>query len=168
MSGEMTGRRGVRKHKLDGLITLLLFGVFAACILSVLLTGADVYRRLTARDQAAYARRTCVQYVATKVRQAPSGAALSVEDFGGTDALVMGEDIDGEAYLTRIYCYDGWLRELFTYAGGEFYPEDGEKIIEARQMDLSLEDGLLTVSITDETGAETELVLALRGEGAAP
>ena len=29
------------KHHIDGLVALLLFGVFAACVLVVLLTGAD-------------------------------------------------------------------------------------------------------------------------------
>ena len=39
------------KHHMDGLLALLLFGVFAVSILSVLLTGAQVYGRLTQRDQ---------------------------------------------------------------------------------------------------------------------
>lgn len=156
-----------QKHQIDGLIALVLFGVFAACVLSVLLTGADVYHKLTVRDQEAYARRTCAQYVATKVRQASSGYAVEVTNFDGVDALALSENIDGEIYVTQVYCYDGWLRELFTAEGGEFLPEDGEQIIEAQAMDLALEDGLLTVDLTDGAGAETQLVLFLRGEGAA-
>ena len=156
-----------QKHQIDGLIALVLFGVFAACILSVLLTGADVYRRLTARDQAAYDRRTCAQYVATKVRQAQAGGMVRVDDFDGVDAISFAEDIEGEIYITQVYCWDGWLRESFTFEGADFFPEDGEKIIEAQAMDLELEDGLLTVDLTDGSGAETHLVLSLRGEGAA-
>ena len=41
------------QHQMDGLIALLLFGVFAVCVLAVLLTGADAYRRLTERDRRA-------------------------------------------------------------------------------------------------------------------
>ena len=51
-----------------GLAALLLFGLFAFCVLAVLLTGAGAYRRLTARDQAAYEWRSCTQYIATRVR----------------------------------------------------------------------------------------------------
>ena len=160
-------RRRKQKHEITGLIALLLFGVFAVCILSVLLTGADVYHRLTERDRDAYARRTCVQYIATKVRQAPSGDVVDVDSFDGVDALCLTEDINGTAYVTRIYCYDGWLRELFTAEDGDFLPEDGEQIIEVRDMRLALEDGLLTVALTDGAGAETALTLSLRGEGAA-
>ena len=89
------------QHHLDGLIALLLFGVFAVCVLAVLLTGANAYRRLTERDQSAYSRRTCAQYLATRVRQADSLNGISVESFGGTDALVLEET--GSEYLTRIY-----------------------------------------------------------------
>ena len=33
-------RRQASQHHMDGLLMLLLFGVFAACVLGVLLTGA--------------------------------------------------------------------------------------------------------------------------------
>ena len=56
-------RRRGNQHQLGGLLMLLLFGVFAACVLILLLTGARAYRRLTQRDQAAFDRRTCVQYL---------------------------------------------------------------------------------------------------------
>jgi hypothetical protein len=56
-------------HNLDGLAALLLFAVFAASVMAVLLTGAKAYRGVTRRDQEAYNARTAVQYVAQRVRQ---------------------------------------------------------------------------------------------------
>ena len=153
------------KHHIDGFIALLLFGVFAVCVLAVLLTGADAYRRLTRRDNAAYDRRTCVQYVATRVRQADTLDGVSVEDFGGTACLALR---DGD-YVTRVYCYDGWLMELYCAGGSELDPEDGERVMAAQALDLSLEDGLLTIAATDAQGTESTLLLSLRsGEGGAP
>ena len=61
-----------QKHHIEGLIALLLFGVFAVCLMTVLLTGANAYRSLTDRDQTAYDRRVCAQYMATRLRQADS------------------------------------------------------------------------------------------------
>lgn len=154
------------KHHIDGLIALLLFGVFAVCVLAVLLTGADAYRRLTQRDQAAYDQRTCVQYVATRVRQADAAGQIALEDFGGSDCLVLGA---GEDYVTRVYYYDGWIMELFCAADMELGPEDGERVMAAGGLDLSLEDGLLTVTAADAQGGENTLLLSLRsGEGGAP
>ena len=67
------------KHNIDGLAALLLFGIFAACVLSVLLSGAGAYRRLTQRDLTAYDRRTGLQYIAARVRQADRQGAVTVE-----------------------------------------------------------------------------------------
>ena len=155
------------QHQLNGLMALLLFGVFAACVLAVLLTGANAYRRLTQRDQEAYLRRTCVQYLATRVRQADSRDRISVESFGGADALVLTET-DG-SYTTRIYCYDGWLKELYCLAEEPMEPQDGQRIMEAEALALSLEDGLLEVTLTAAGGTEDTLRLSLRsGDGDGP
>ena len=102
-----------RSIYIDGLLALLLFGVFAVCVLAVLLTGARAYRGLTQRDQAAYSRRVCVQYIATRVRQADRAEGVSVEPFGEGDALVLSED----GYVTRVYHYDGYLMELYAKIG---------------------------------------------------
>lgn len=154
------------QHQLNGLMALLLFGVFAACVLAVLLTGANAYRRLTQRDQEAYLRRTCVQYLATRVRQADSRDRVSVESFGGADALVLTET-DG-SYTTRIYCYDGWLMELYAAADADMEPQDGEKVLELSSLHLTLEDGALTADTVDTAGASGTLRMTLRsGEGAA-
>lgn len=158
-------RHKTQKHQIDGLIALVLFGVFAACILSVLLTGANAYSRLTKRDQGTFASRTCIQYVATKVRQIKSGGDVAVEDFGGRSALCLYEKIGERRFVTRIYSYDGWLREIFTSASTESKPSDGEKILSSDDIDFKLDGGLLTVSLSDADGNVTSLSLSLRGEG---
>ena len=155
-----------RNSGLDGVFALLLFGVFASCVLLVLFMGTSVYSRLTERSQQAYDRRTSVQYVTTKVRQVPSAANVSVQDFDGVSALTITEDINGELFNTRIYCYDGWLMELFTFADNEFNPADGQRIMPAQGFTASLDGDRLTLDIVDESGYESQLTLTLRGEGA--
>lgn len=154
-------RQGTR-HQVDGLLMLLLFGVFAVCVLSVLLTGAKAYRGLTDRDQTAYDRRTCVQYIATRVRQGDVEGGVTVEPFGDTAALCMAQD----GYVTRVYWYDGYLMELYTSADAELFPEDGEKIMPLGRLSLAMEDGLITAEIESTEGAVDTLRLSLRsGEG---
>lgn len=157
-------RRRAIQHHIDGLLALLLFGVFAVCVLAVLLTGARAYRRLTQRDQAAYDRRVCVQYIATRVRQADSLDSVSVEPFGEGEALVLSE----YGYITRVYYYDGYLMELYASAEEDLRPEDGQQIIATGGVELSLEDGMLSVDVTDSLGRQDSLRLSLRsGEEAA-
>lgn len=153
------------QHHMDTLAALLLFGVFAACVLTVLLTGADAYGRITRRDSVTYDRRTCVQYVATRVRQADTAGGVSLEVFGGVKALVL-RDWQDPDYLTRVYYHDGYLMELYSEADLDLSPGDGEKIMACDWMRLSLTDGLLTIDLLDPQGEVTTLRLCLRsGEG---
>lgn len=157
-------KRQTARYQMDGLIALLLFGVFAACVLMVLLSGAGAYRRLVERDSAAYNSRTCTQYIAARVRQADHEGGVTVEEFGDASALVLTE---GDGYLTRVYWRDGYLMELYASADAELAPEDGETLLAADSLELSMRDGLLTVEIS--AGARTDrLCLCLRsGRGAA-
>lgn len=161
-----------RHAHMDGLAALLLFGVFAVCILSVLLTGADAYRRLTQRGQTSYDRRTTVQYLATRVRQMDRAGSVSVRAFEGRDALVLTEEIDGSSYETLVYYHDGYIRELFTAADSGAMPEDGETVIEAKglriYMDEPAENQLQFILQTGD-GQPEPLTLYLRSgeEGAA-
>ena len=155
-------KQGIR-HQMDGLLMLLLFGVFAVCVLAVLLTGAKAYRGLTQRDQAAYDRRTCVQYIATRVRQGDVAGGVAVEPFEDTTALAMTQD----GYTTRVYWYDGYLMELYTSEDAELSPEDGEQIMPLESLTLSMEDGLLTAEIGCEGAVDTLRVALLSGEGVA-
>ena len=157
-------KRQGTKHQVDGLLMLLLFGVFAVCVLSVLLTGAKAYRGLTDRDGAAYGRRTCVQYIATRVRQGDIEGGVTVEPFGDAASLCMTQD----GYVTRVYWFDGYLMELYTSADAELYPEDGEKIMPLESLSFTMEEGLLTAEIGSAGGVVDTLRLSLRsGEGGA-
>ena len=156
------------KRSISGLAALLLFCVFSIGILSVLLSGAGAYRRLTARDSLNYDSRTCAQYLATKVRQASGPESVELSHFGEGDALHIYQQVDGVRYLSRVYCHDGWLMELFTAADGEFDPQDGEKILQIRSLDLQRNDNLLTLTVVDGNGTRVTQYLFLRGgEGAA-
>ena len=131
------------KRSISGLAAALLLCVFALMILSVLLSGAGAYQRLTVRGEENYDSRSSAQYVATKLRQAPSAESVELRTFGGSDCLCITEEIDGAEYITRVYCHDGWIRELFTLAEGDFTPGDGEKILEAEALELNFENELV-------------------------
>ncbi len=151
------------ERKLSTVAALLLFAVFATGVFAVLLTGAKIYRNLVRVDASAYDSRTCSQYLASKIRQAPSPDAVCVEVFWGTEALVITQNIDGDAYVTRIYCHDGWLMELFSIADGEFSPEDGDKVLPASNLSVTQQQDLLLISVTDGNGKQMQLRHTLRG-----
>jgi len=155
-------KRTENRIQTEKIFPLVLFALLAVCVVLVLLTGAGVYRRLTNRGQEAFENRTVPLYIATKVRQADCAGAVSVESRNGTDILRLDEQIGGKTYVTRIYCYDGGIRELFSAEELPFEPAAGEKIAEASGVWFSLEKGCLTVRITQEDETVTEQVLTLR------
>ena len=157
-------RKRVSQHHMSGLLMLLLFGIFAVCVLAVLLTGARAYRGLTQRDQAAFGRRTGTQYIAARVRQADTAGGVAVKPFGDTTALALTQD----GMVTWVYWYDGYLMELYTFGDGGLSPGDGVPIMELESLELSMEDGLLTAEVGSAGGVTDTIRLSLRsGEGAA-
>lgn len=146
------------------LAALLLLAVFAVSILLTLLAGASAYRRMTDRDRLNWEGRTAAHYIAARVRQEDCLGAVAVEELGGVQALTLGR---GQDYLTRLYCYDGSLWELYAPAQLSPAPEDGERVMDLQDMDLALDQGLLQVTLTPTEGPARHLTLDLRcGEGA--
>ncbi len=155
--------KGSEKKSISGLAALILLALFAAGISAVLLSGAGVYKRLAGETDQAYDARTCVQYLANKLRQAPAADCLEICDFGDGDSLALSQWLDGEEYLTRIYCHEGWLMELFALADSGLGPEDGEKILPLRQLSVRDSGGLLRIGIVDNGGRQSEFLFSVRG-----
>ena len=137
-----------KPSNLTEFLALAVFALFALCLFGVLLTGAKVYRNLVDQGSRSYADRTAAMYLSTRVRQS---GGITVEEFDGCPALVSREEIDGRTYVTRVYCWDGYLRELFCAENAALSPEDGEIVLEAETFSLKQEGNLLRIQFgTDE------------------
>lgn len=169
------------------LMALVLLCVFAVCITVTIMYGANIYDRLISDNNAAAESRTAVQYLITRVRQADEIGSMKVENDMGQQSENASDDsenmnaVDGNIlvlhsseedpddpsviyeYCTRIYCFDGYLRELFTEVSDDSYdldPEAGEKVLFAEGVDFSIEDGMLKAEIrTGDTVQTLELEL---------
>lgn len=137
-----------KSNSLGGILVLLAFALLIVCLLMVLLTGADVVNRLTERDKVNYDRRTAVSYMTMRIRQSDSDGVLSVGNYSDGDALIITEDIEGISFQTLIYCYNGYLYELFCREGYTPDPEFGEKILPADSMSVCDMGTHLEVSVT--------------------
>lgn len=136
------------KRNLIGLVPILLFMILAAFVLSILLSGADTYATITERGNTTYTTRTAAQYISTKLRQ--TDGVIGVENFGSETAITISETINGQEYITRIYCHDGYLHELFSNAIADMSPEDGEKLLPMDSMTATVENRLLTIDIAGQ------------------
>ena len=157
----------MKKKSMSGVLVLLVFAAFTVSVLLVLLSGADTVQKLTRRDQDTYHHRTAVQYLTTKVRQSDQAGAVSVSETDGCSTLVLTEKIDGITYETRIYCYDGYLRELFCAKGAGLGATFGEEILPREDFQVSFEDGFLSAALCLPDGTTDHVVLQLRSLGGA-
>ena len=137
---------GKRSRLLEILPNFLLFFLFACCMFFVLISGAKSYKNVTAVMEEQFSVNTCISYVTAKVRHYDSKDAVTVGKIGEADALLFKEKIDGEEYLTYLYCYDGDLMELFCSADMEVHPFDGQQIMELDSLELSAEDDMIRFS----------------------
>ena len=133
-----------KQTEITRVLALLTLTVFAICLLLVLLGGAGVYRNLIELGEQSHNRRAALHYLTTRVRQAD---AVEVGSFQGCDALILREQTQGEMYLTWVYCWDGWLWELYATPGGAFSPEDGQRILETEALSCALEGQLLHLEL---------------------
>jgi len=151
-----------KKNRMESLTVLFIFAVFAFCVLLLILTGAGIYREVTEKNAINYEWRTRVQYLTTRIRQADSNGSLQIGKFGENDAVILSEELDGEIYYTYVYCYDGYLRELFTAADSGLQPGDGDRILKAQEMKAEKKDHILEIEIRAEDGSNRSLKLFLR------
>lgn len=157
-------KKQTKQKYLDQLLTLLLFTVFLTSVLLVLLTGADVVNKLSARDQKNYNQRTTIQYLATRIRQADQSGMISVSTMGDSDAFVIKEVIDDTPYETWIYCYDGYLCELFSESGMELEAEYGEYILPLSSLQINETDSCFQLDLQLEDEWEDRLIITLRSK----
>ena len=152
------------RNSICAMAPLLLFMIFTTCIVTVLLIGADSYQTFTKRDQHAFEHRTIAQYLTTRIRQNDTSNGVFVDQFAGKDTLFLSETLDDKTYYTRIYCHDGYLRELFSEASIVFTPEAGVKILELKDLQFHLAQNLLTITITYSDDSSETVLLHLHSE----
>jgi len=139
------------KEKTGGIsqwVTFLLLCLFALCAAVAVLAGARVYRGVAQRGAAADDSRRAVRYLSTRIHQ--SQEPVEVGTFGENEALILRDQVDGQRYITRIYCYEGYLRELYTPEAGEFSPADGEKLFPLESLSFRESEALLRITVTLE------------------
>ena len=160
----------MKKNKVDisTFAPMLILLIFGTCIMLVLLFGAKLYNSALLRNNTAFDHRTIDQYLATRIRQSDGEDAFFVANFEDPtakaqgDTLFLVETIDGEQYYTRIYCYDGYLYELFTAAEDTFERADGQRLMPLQSVRFTLEGSLLSLDITHTDNSRDTLLIALR------
>ena len=157
-------------HASDAVFALVLFCAFALSMLMVLTTGARAYQDIRDAVENHYSENTCIDYISTKIRHYDAADSVYIDVVGTTAVICLVEEMDAAdtEYVTYIYYYDGYVRELFVEEGYEFDPEDGLSVLAVNRLVFDyLGPHLLYVNCTGTGGVSAEAYLSLRSTGVA-
>ena len=151
---------GKNNHAISGVFVFLLLGIFAIFSTIMVVMGAKAYRGMVEKADVHNSIRVASSYIRTMLRSNDEAGVLRVEDVDGVQTTTMENDY-GDIYVTRIYLYNGKLREWFALADIPFEPANGETVCSLDTMQAELKDGLLHV-VVSEHGTEMEIDYAPR------
>ena len=149
------------------LFVLTLFLLLSALSISVIIAGSTVYEKISENMDNNYDRRVTFSYLSTKIRQNDSAGSIYVEKkydpVNNKDvnmiAIKETDQFFGDEYVTYIYYYDGYIRELFFELESDgktvdFELDWGDEIIKAEGFDFyfSDENDKIEMSLTDSEG----------------
>lgn len=137
-------------HAISGVFVFLLLGIFAVFSTVMVLLSARAYKGAVDRLADHSAARIAPAYLRSMVRADDETDVISVEDAAGVTAVTLRNVYDGEAYVTRIYCCDGTLREWFSEEASQFIPEEGESVCACEAMEAQVLPGLLSVRLKQQ------------------
>ena len=156
-------RKNPPSHAISGVFVFLVLGIFAVFSTVMVLLGARAYKSTADRAAEHNAYRIGMAYVRSMVRGDDEDQSVKVETVDGIQTIALRNIYDGDAYVTRIYVYDGKLREWFTEETEEFVPEFGETVCDMEEMNAQVDGQLLRVGLKARD-AWTEVDIALRSE----
>ena len=129
--------------------SLLLFLIFAVCMLIIIGAGAGIYSRINSGYEATYGSSAAIKYVSNKIR-----AADSCEIIGGGSGIALS---DGNI-LCVIYSSGGGIYERSMSADSEIITDGGELVIEADSMSVTEREGLYEISVNCHGNESSVLV----------
>ncbi|MEN6418597.1 MAG: DUF4860 domain-containing protein [Clostridiaceae bacterium] len=153
------------RGNIRGVFVFALMAAFALLSLVVVVIGAKSYRSIYQTADEAHTYRTGMRYIIGKVRGADEAGMLSLQTENGMDVLVLGSLYDGERYNTYIYCDNGAIKEYFSADTQAFDASYGEEILKAQELHFTLEQKLLTISLTGASGNTYVSKVALSAAG---
>ena len=166
--------------RIQNVFIFMLLAVFAISAIFLTALAAQVYRDAVQVSEENNARRVVDAIVRGAARSEDAGI-VSIREEGGTETveedgtistdrgitvLTFANDYDGEIYLRRLFCYDGWLRESFTAEEYGFSPDMGDPLVEITSFEPELEGNPLEATVVTKEGTETKISVHLWAGGA--
>ena len=119
--------------------SLLLFMIFAICMIVIIGAGAGIYSRITGGYETTYGSSAAIKYVSNKIR-----ASEGCEIIENGKGIVL----DNGSILTVIYSGSGGIYEKSYSADSEIAAKGGELVVETDSFAVCETDSLYEISVT--------------------
>lgn len=135
-----------REYITDLMFVILLLLLFASFGLCVVMIGARVYKNTVNYMEENDSSRTAIAYLEEKIHQNNEVDKIEVTTIEKNQSLLIHSSVNKEEYVTYIYCYDGWLWELYTKASNEIKLGMGQSLVKLDSLSIEeLKDGLYQI-----------------------
>ncbi|MBQ7981154.1 MAG: DUF4860 domain-containing protein [Oscillospiraceae bacterium] len=135
-----------RAEIISSAANMTLFLLFAVCCLVMISVAASAYSRINENYGNTFNSTASVRYITNKIR-ASEGAEILAEN-----QLLL----ENSGYSTLIYQQGGVVYERLFPEGDIITAEGGEELFRAEKLALHNKNGLISVTVTDETGSSFE------------
>lgn len=153
-------------HIIDILFVIALFCIFALSAVFLISIGANIYGKTISHMESNFNSRTSFAYVTEKIRQADKNGAIHAGDLDGCPALEITKTTGGISYITYLYEYDGYLKELMVREDTPLSPAAGQDILAVSEFSLAkINDKLFTFTITTTDGSSCSLYVSQKSKG---
>ncbi len=143
-----------KKHTVDILFIITLFGAFIVSALFIVVLGAHVYESTVNDMESNFTSRTAIAYVTEKIRQHDSSDAISIISVDSAPVLSLYQEYDNIPYYTYLYAYDGYLKEITVKENYPLSLDQGQNILTISAFNMKkVTSHLYSFNITDNSGA---------------
>ena len=148
------------------IFVLTLFLILSAMSCMIIIQGSGVYQKLIENMDKNYETRVTFSYISTKIRQSDKTGYVMTAEKDGVQMLGIKEEYSGEWYVTYVYYYDGYIREImldyYNDQTIDFNLSDGDKIIKSNEFTFNISAHRIEMSLLKDDGTLKKSNLYLR------
>ena len=152
-----------RRHVIDFLFPLALFFVLTATSVALVVLASGIYSRQVNDSEDSFSSRTALAYVTEKLHQNDTCDTIDAGSFDGQNAIIIRQTYADQPYVTYLYQYDGYLRELFIREDVSATASDGRKILSVNNFTFEKsQNGIFHLSCTNEDGSISDTYVSIK------
>ncbi len=153
-------------HVIDILFVIALFCIFALSAIFLITIGGNIYGKTASHMESNFNGRTSFAYVTEKIRQSDEAGSISVGSLDGIPALLLESRQDDTEYITYIYAYEGYLKELLVRKDTPLAAFAGQDILPVSEFALSqIDEQLYEFQITAENAEPFRILVSTKSKG---